>query len=201
MQTDEVIRIFKEKEALLEGHFELASKKHSPYYMQCAKILQYPDLTHQFCAELAKKLLNKKIDIVAGPAIGGIIVAYEMARVLGARAIYAERKEKVLELRRGFEIKEGERMLLVEDVVTTGGSILELVELCQKRGAAIINLASLIDRREGRTSWPFELISLAQVHFPTYEPSECPMCRKGLSILKPGSQKLSRKVQRSSTAP
>ncbi len=201
MQSDEVLKIFKEKEALLEGHFELASKKHSPFYMQCAKILQYPDVTHLFCSELAKKFEKEKIDAVAGPAIGGIIIAYEMAKVLGVRSIYAERKEEVLEFRRGFEIGKNENILLVEDVVTTGGSILELGRLIQKMGANVIGLSSFIDRTEGKISWPFSFKSLAQVHFPTYEQRECPLCQKGVPITKPGSQKLAQKIQHSSTSP
>jgi orotate phosphoribosyltransferase len=189
MESHEILELFKEKSALLEGHFELASKKHSSNYLQCALILQHPDLTNRLCKVIAERFKNK-VDLVAGPAIGGIIIAYEIARILGVRAIYAERKEEALELRRGFEIKNGDRILLVEDVITTGGSVLELASLCERMGGQVVGIATLIDRTGGKNKMPYHLEALVQIDLPTYERDQCPMCRKNLPLVKPGSQKL-----------
>ncbi|MBI1871229.1 MAG: orotate phosphoribosyltransferase [Chlamydiae bacterium] len=190
MDSDVLLKLFRERAALLEGHFELASTWHSPFYLQCARVLQDPDLTHRLCVELIHPFQGQRIDKVVGPAMGGIIIAYETARVLGVQAIYAERKEAVLELRRGFQIEKDENVLLVEDVVTTGGSILELFDLCQNLGAKVVGFASLMDRTGGEFHFPFPLKSLAQVDFPTYEKNQCPLCEKGVPVVKPGSQKI-----------
>lgn len=190
MRQDEILGLFKEKKAFLEGHFELASKKHSSNYLQCALILQYPDLAGRLCSLLAERFKKERIDLVAGPAIGGIIMAYEMARALGVKAVYAERKETTLELRRGFEINSGDRILLVEDVVTTGGSVVELARLCEKRGGIIVGYASLVDRTEGKCNLGFRLESLFKADIPTYEREQCPLCRNVIPLVKPGSQKL-----------
>lgn len=193
MTSDEILEIFKEKQALLEGHFELASKKHSPNYLQCAKILQYPLLAQKFCQLMAVEYQEDHIDVVAGPAIGGIIIAYELARALKTRAIYAERKQESLEFRRGFELKANERVLLVEDVITTGGSIIELADLCKKEGAFIAGCASFIDRRDeikAQEKFPYDLKSLVKIKIPAYAKDQCPLCRNSVPIVKPGSQKL-----------
>jgi orotate phosphoribosyltransferase len=194
MNQSDVLEFYKQKSALLEGHFELASKKHSSHYLQSALILQYPDLTHQLCEALAKKFQGRTIDVVAGPAIGGIIIAYELARILKVRAVYAERKEEKLELRRGFSIRKGERVLLVEDVITTGGSVMELADLCVLHGAEIAGCATLIDRSCGKHGIKYFFQSLVQADFPTYEREHCPLCQKGVSVVKPGSQKIAGKV-------
>lgn len=194
MNQNDVLNAYKEKSALLEGHFELASKKHSGHYLQSALILQFPDLTHQLCEILAGKFQGRNIDVVAGPAIGGIIIAYEMARILKVRAVYAERKVEKLELRRGFSIRKGEKVLLVEDVITTGGSIMELADLCNSHEAEIAGCATLIDRSCGKHGIKYNLESLVQTDFPTYEREHCPLCQKGLPVVKPGSQKLAGKV-------
>ncbi|MBI1883378.1 MAG: orotate phosphoribosyltransferase [Chlamydiae bacterium] len=184
-----LLKLFKEKEALLEGHFELASGKHSAFYLQCARLLQYPDIAHSLCQRLALRFSAKEVDGVMGPAMGGIIIAYEMGRILGKRAIYAERKEAALELRR-FEIKKGERILLVEDVVTTGGSILELAHLCENLGAHVLGFATWVDRTGGKIEWPFRLEALIHADFPTYDRSKCPLCQEGKPVTKPGSQRI-----------
>ena len=190
MEQDEILKIFKEKRALLEGHFELASGKHSANYLQCARILQYPDLAEKLCKILVDRLQKKKIDLVVGPAIGGIIIAYQIAKILGVKAIYAERKDERLELRRGFEIQPGEKILLVEDVVTTGGSIVELAELCKNLQGEVMAFGSLVDRTGGAATLPFPLISLVKADFPTHGRHECPLCQKGIPVVKPGSQKI-----------
>lgn len=194
MQPNEILKLFKDKSALLEGHFELASQKHSPFYLQCALILQYPEHTAALCKILADHYRKDSIDVVAGPAIGGIILAYALAEALGVRSIYAERKEQALELRRGFEIKKGGRILLVEDVITTGGSILELASLCETKGAAIVGFASLVNRSGGVFKSAYPLKALLEVDFPTYERRNCPLCRQGIPATKPGSQKRVKEV-------
>jgi orotate phosphoribosyltransferase len=147
-------------------------------------------LTNRLCQYIAGRFRDIRIDVVAGPAIGGVILAYEIARILGVRSIYAERKEAVLELRRGFQINNGERVLLVEDVITTGGSVLELASLCEGVGGKVIAVASLVDRTGGKHNMPYPFEALVQIDLPAYEREQCPLCRENVPLVKPGSQKL-----------
>jgi orotate phosphoribosyltransferase len=187
--TDKYLETFIEARALLEGHFILTSGLHSPRYLQCAQVCQDPKLTARMCKVLAKKLKDFEIETVIGPAMGGIIVAYEMARALKARGIFAERKEKQMELRRGFVIRPGERVLLVEDVVTTGGSSKEVREVVEAAGGVVVAVASLVDRTSGRDpEFGVPFFSLLKIDVPTYEPADCPLCREGLPLVKPGSR-------------
>lgn len=189
MATDKYLETFIEARALLEGHFILTSGLHSPRYLQCAQVCQDPKLTARMCKVLAKKLKDFEIETVIGPAMGGIIVAYEMARALKARGIFAERKEKQMELRRGFVIRPGERVLLVEDVVTTGGSSKEVREVVEAAGGVVVAVASLVDRTSGRDpEFGVPFFSLLKIDVPTYEPADCPLCREGLPLVKPGSR-------------
>ena len=142
ISSEEVLKIFKETGALLEGHFLLSSGLHSPRYFQCAKVLQYPEYSELLCRQIARHFYTSEIELVVSPAIGGIIVGYEVARQLEARNIFAERESGVMKLRRGFEIKSGERVLVCEDVVTTGGSVFEVIELVKNAGGKLLGVSS-----------------------------------------------------------
>ncbi|MDI6786188.1 MAG: orotate phosphoribosyltransferase [bacterium] len=189
LENDEILEIFKNCQAILEGHFLLSSGLHSPKYIQCAKLLQYPDKAALVCNDLAKKVRDLKVDVVVGPAMGGIIVAHEVAKSLGVRAIFAERENSKMSLRRGFSINEGERVLIVEDVITTGGSILEVANLIKDLRGRVISLASLIDRSNNK-EFGFPTVSLLKIEVNTYGRENCPLCQKGLSLVKPGSKKI-----------
>lgn len=186
---DDLLKTFREKEALLEGHFGLTSGKHSPVYLQCAQVLQYPEIARTIGRELAE-LAGEGIDLVVSPAIGGIVIGQETAYFLGARAIFTERVEGKMALRRGFEVKPGERVLAVEDVVTTGGSIREAAHLALEEGGDLVATASIVhryvDEPVGPTDSPH--YSLLQVHAPAYEPESCPQCVEGIPVEKPGSR-------------
>ena len=172
---------------LQEGHFLLSSGNHSDKYLQCAKLLQYPqenDLVSQGIAQLFK---DEQINLVIGPALGGITLAYEVGRALGTRAIFAERKDGIMQIRRGFNVEAGENVLVVEDVVTTGGSVLEVIDLLKEIGANVIGVASIIDRSAKDIDFPCPFKSLLKMEIKVYPPEECPLCAQSLPIDKPGS--------------
>ncbi len=183
--------ILKKTNALLEGHFVLSSGLHSEKYLQCALILQYPDYAEELCRQLAKEIKkkHKKIDLVASPALGGVVVGYELARALGVRSIFTERKEGQMLLRRNFEIKKGEKAIVCEDVVTTGGSTKEVMDIVTSQGGETLAVASLVNR-SGREDvfGKIPLFSLYQINIQTYQPQECPLCKKGIPVTKPGSK-------------
>ncbi|MCX5655876.1 MAG: orotate phosphoribosyltransferase [Planctomycetota bacterium] len=182
-----VLKDFREAGALLEGHFLLTSGLHSPKYLQCAQVMQNPALAERLCAQLARALDANRIECVVGPAIGGILVAYELARALGVRTIYAERQDGKMTLRRGFAVRPGERILLCEDVVTTGGSLLEVRDLVTAAGGQVVAVASLVDRTSGRDAGlGLRLTSLLKIDVPAYPAEECPMCRAGQPLVSPG---------------
>ena len=200
MASSELIKVFSDCGGLLKGHFGLTSGRHSSIYLQCALVLQYPDIARRIgiqLAEMARETFvgagQREIDTVISPAVGGIVIGQEVAAGLGARAIFSERVDGRMELRRGFNIEEGERLLAVEDVVTTGGSIRETVELALERGGAVVGTASLVHRYTEEPVNPtnFPHLSLIPVHAPAYDPSDCPMCREGNPLEKPGSRHLS----------
>lgn len=190
MTKEEVLNILREKEAMLEGHFLLTSGRHSDRYMQCAKLFQYADVAEQICAELASKFGDEKIDVVVGPAIGGIIMAYEMSRQLGVKNIFAERENGAMTLRRGFEVKKGERVLVCEDVVTTGGSVKEVISLLQQAGAEVVGVGSVVDRSNGKVDFGVPFHAVLSMEVVSYEPEDCPICKTGKPLVKPGSRKL-----------
>ena len=194
MTEKEVLTIFKNEKAYLSGHFLLSSGLHSPNYMQCALLLQKPWIAEQLCRELAKKLKGIKIDIIIGPALGGILVAHEMGRALKVRSIFAERVEGEFMLRRGFELKKNEHVLVVEDVITTGKSSREVIELVTRTGAKTTAVASLVDRtgiEGGMSLFDQDFYSLLKIDIQTYKPELCPLCRQGKAALtKPGSRGL-----------
>ena len=190
MTQDEVLNIFKKSNALLEGHFLLTSGLHSDRYLQCALVLQHPEQALEFGAALAAKLfaLAEKPDFVIAPAVGGILVAHEAARAAGVRALFAERQEGVLKLRRGFEIHPGEKAWVVEDVVTTGGSTKETMDVVTKAGGVVLAAGSLIDRSGGRAELGVPREALAVLNVPTFTAEKCPLCKAGSQAIKPGSR-------------
>ncbi len=194
MTQEEVLKIFKEKNALLEGHFKLSSGLHSEKYLQCALILQYPDIAEKLAKALAKEFMKEKIDVVVGPALGGITLAYEVARQLGVRGIFTERQDGPhagagkMVLRRGFCVKNKERVLVAEDVVTTGLSTNEVIEAIKAQGGIVIGVASIIDRSAGAVKFSASFKSLARINIKTYDEKDCPLCKKGIPAVKPGSR-------------
>jgi len=174
--------------ALLEGHFRLTSGLHSPGYLQCALVLQHPREAERCGALLAERVRGLGPQAVLSPALGGIVIGHEVARALGVRAIFAERHEGKLTLRRGFTIAPGERVLVVEDVVTTGGSTRETIEVARAAGAAVLGAAAIIDRSGGNQGLDVPFEALATVSLPTYAPESCPLCASGIPVVKPGSR-------------
>ncbi|HEY9855247.1 MAG TPA: orotate phosphoribosyltransferase [Stenomitos sp.] len=173
--------------ALHTGHFELSSGLHSGEYFQCARLLQHPVQATWACRELADRL-PVAVDVVVGPALGGVIVAYEMARALGVRALFTERKDGVMQLRRGFELAPGERVLLVEDVVTTGLSAREAAACVEALGGQVVAFASLVDRSGGAVEFPAPYHALLSLRVEAHRPDECPHCQEGMPLVKPGSR-------------
>lgn len=189
MTQDRILAILKETGAYLQGHFKLSSGLHSDTYIQCAQLLQYPWLAQDLVGALADALPDKEVDVVVGPAIGGILVAYEMGRALHKPAIFAERQDGQMTLRRGFHVAPGTKCLVTEDVLTTGGSAQEVVDLLQGLGAEVVGAASLIDRTAGnrlKLQVPFQ--SLVVVEAQTFEPASCPLCQAGQAVEQPGSR-------------
>jgi orotate phosphoribosyltransferase len=188
MTEEEILKLFTDTGVLKSGHFLLTSGRHSESYMQCAQLLQYPDAAEKACRQLAQSLMGLQIDTVIGPAIGGILVSYEVARALKTRAIFAERQDGVMTLRRGFEIKTKEKVLVVEDVVTTGGSVKEVISLVQSLGAEVVAVGALVDRSGGRVDFGVPAHYLISLEIPSYTPEDCPLCKKGIPAVKPGSR-------------
>ena len=183
-----ILNIFKESGALLEGHFRLTSGKHSARYIQCAQVLQHPALAGQLGEELAAKWRDTGVETVIGPALGGIIVAHEVARALGCRALFTERENSVMKLRRGFNLKPGEKVLAVEDVITTGGSVREVLQVVRELGATPLGVAGLVDRSGGQADFGLPFTALLKLNVEAYAPEDCPLCAQGLPAVKPGSR-------------
>ncbi len=190
MDKDTAIQMFKDSGALLEGHFKLTSGLHSPQYFQCAKVLQYPAYAERLCQVIADHFKDLNVDCVISPAIGGIVAGQEVGRLLGRRAIFAERQEAEMVLRRGFEINPGERVLAVEDVVTTGGSVKEVIKLAQDLGAEVVGAAFIVDRSSGKADFDVPFFSVFEMDVVTYQPGSCSLCEQGLDVVKPGSRKV-----------
>lgn len=180
---------FRETGALLEGHFVLSSGLHSAVYLQCALVLQHPREAEVLARRLAEHFRDENIQTVASPAIGGLIIGHEVARAIGARFIWTERENGKMTLRRGFSLTPGERLLVVEDVVTTGGSTRETVEALQASGANVVAAASIIDRSAGKAEVGVPRVSLASLDVPSVDPSVCDACARGEMAVKPGSRK------------
>ena len=183
-----VIDILKESNALLEGHFLLSSGRHSNRYVQCAKLLQYPDKAEKVLKVVADKVRDIDFDVVVGPAMGGIIVAYELGRQLGKPAMFTEREDGAMALRRGFEIKKGQKVLITEDVVTTGKSSKETIKVVESLGGEVVGIACIADRRTCEIGYP--VFSAVELNIESYEEGECPLCKAGIPYIKPGSRKI-----------
>jgi orotate phosphoribosyltransferase len=183
-----VLDRFRRSGALLEGHFRLTSGLHSPGYLQCALVLQHPREAEACGAELAEKLRGLNAQTVLSPALGGIVIGQEVGRALGVRAIFAERHDGALTLRRGFSLEPGETVVVVEDVVTTGGSTRETIEVARAAGARVIGAGAIIDRSVDGQKLDVPFHALARFSLPTYEPASCPLCASGQPVVKPGSR-------------
>lgn len=189
LNKTEILKMFKDTGALLQGHFLLTSGRHSAQYMQCAQVLQYPKKASLLGKELAAAFDGCEIDTVIGPAMGGIIVAHEVGKSLGVKALFCERQDGKMLLRRGFSLAPGERVLVVEDVITTGGSVKEVIEIVKQAGAIPVGVGVLVDRSGGRADFDgLPLASLLQMNIETYEPENCPLCNQGIPAEKPGSR-------------
>ncbi|MDQ3634292.1 MAG: orotate phosphoribosyltransferase [Acidobacteriota bacterium] len=188
MNSEQILDKFRDTNALLEGHFILSSGLHSPKYLQCALALQYPSDAAKYGKAIAENFKDAGIETVASPAIGGLIIGYEVAKALNIRFIWTERKEGIMTLRRGFAITKDEKILSVEDVITTGGSIKECIEVLQENGGNVTNAASIIDRSGGKADVGVPRISLVELDVPSYNVEDCPMCAEGTKAVKPGSR-------------
>lgn len=189
LSEQELITLLRETNALIDGHFLLSSGLHSDSYVQCALLLKDPKISEKVCADLADKFRNENIDLVVGPALGGVIVAYEVARQLGVPNIFAERENGQMALRRGFSVEKGQRILIIEDVITTGGSSQEVVELLESKGAEVVAVGSIIDRSKDAVKLTVPFRSLLKLDIKTYPKEECPLCAKGEEITQLGSRK------------
>jgi orotate phosphoribosyltransferase len=188
LSSNDVLERFRRAGALLDGHFRLTSGLHSPGYLQCALVLQHPREAEACGAAIAAQVGGLGVQTVLSPALGGIVIGQEVGRALGVRAIFAERQDGRLTLRRGFTLTPGEKVLVVEDVVTTGGSTRETIEVARAAGAEVVAAASIIDRSGGAQQLDVPYHALASIALPTYEAEQCPMCAAGKPVLKPGSR-------------
>ena len=188
MTTDSVLDRFRRVGALLDGHFRLTSGLHSPGYLQCALVLQHPAEAEACGAAIADRVRSLGADVVLSPALGGIVIGQEVGRALGVRAIFAERQDGALTLRRGFSLAPGEKVLVVEDVVTTGGSTQETIDVARAAGAGVVGAAAIIDRSDGKQRIDVPFHALATIALPTYGAESCPLCAEGKPVVKPGSR-------------
>jgi orotate phosphoribosyltransferase len=188
MTERQVLDLFRQAGALLEGHFKLSSGLHSDRYLQSALVLQHPDFAEQLGRALGARTAHLQPTAVLSPALGGIVIGQEVGRALHVRALFAERQDGALALRRGFTLAADDRVLVVEDVITTGGSTRETIAVAEAAGAQVVGAASIIDRGSEATRLDVPLQSLVRMHVSAYEPASCPLCAKGLPVVKPGSR-------------
>lgn len=189
MDNIDVKGLLQEAQGLLSGHFCLTSGLHSDTYFQCAKLYQYPDIVETLGKELAKKLENIEFDTIVAPAIGAIIFGYETAKQAKKRNLFVERKDDIMQLRRGYSLKKGERVVIIEDVITTARTIFETMEALKEFECEIAGVGCIVDRTQGKLKDKFEIYSLLQSAPVTYEPQDCPLCAQGIELVKPGSRK------------
>jgi len=189
LEPEKVIDEFKKTGALLEGHFQLTSGLHSTVYLQCALVLQFPEKAETFGRAIAERFKTAGIQLVASPAIGGIVIGHEVARALGAPFVWTEREAGEMTLRRGFTVSGGEKTLVVEDVITTGGSTRETIEALQRAGADVVAAASIIDRSGGNAEVGVPRVALATLKVLSVEPGNCDACKLGDAAVKPGSRR------------
>jgi len=190
MENKNILDIFLETNALLNGHFLLTSGKHSNQYFQCAQVLQHPKHTTTICSVIADFFKGYEINTVIAPAMGGIIVGQEVARQLNKRSIFTEREDKKMMLRRGFTIKPGENILVCEDVVTTGGSVFEVINIVKELGGNVVGVGVIVDRSNGKVDFGVPQVATLQLEVVTYQPEDCPLCRDNIPVVKPGSRKI-----------
>jgi orotate phosphoribosyltransferase len=188
MTRDELMTLFRRSGALLEGHFRLSSGLHSSGYLQCALVLQHPRDADALGREIANRTRDLGAMVVLSPALGGVVIGQEVGRALAVRAIFAERQDGALMLRRGFALAETDRVLVIEDVLTTGKSTRETIQVARAAGAQVVGVASIVDRSGGSLEFDVPFVSLLDVSLPVYEPGVCPLCAKGVAIVKPGSR-------------
>ena len=188
MTRDELLELYRRSGALLEGHFRLTSGLHSPGYLQCALVLQHPQHAEAVGRAIADRVRGVRADVVLSPALGGVVIGQEVGRALGVRAIFAERQDGKLALRRGFTLATTDRVLVVEDVMTTGGSTRETIEVAKAAGGQVVGAASIVDRSGGTIRFDVPFTALLEIALPTYDPEQCPLCAQGLPVVKPGSR-------------
>ena len=188
IDNEELIDIMTHSKALLNGHFQLRSGLHSDCFFQAALLLQYPDLAKKTCRQMAKFFTNQQVDCVISPAVGGLIVGHELARALGVRAIFADKEDDQLILKRGFTIKPGEKVLVAEDVITRGGRVQQTIDLARSLGAEVVGVGVIVDRSGGMAKFDVPHYSLLQLKLETYEPETCPLCKQGIALDRPGSK-------------
>lgn len=191
MTEQEVKQLLIDTQAILEGHFLLTSGLHSPMYVEKFNVLQHPKYTEALCKELAERFRDQNVELVIGPMTGGILLAHEVGKALGTRAIFTEREKGVMTLRRGFRIEPGTRVLIVEDIVTTGGSVQEVVNVVNQSGGEIVGVGLLVNRSGGKAEFgvPHEKVqALLNLEVPTYKPEECPLCKDGVTMTERGSK-------------
>ncbi|MBD5086343.1 MAG: orotate phosphoribosyltransferase [Clostridiales bacterium] len=194
LTQEQALNCYKQTGAILKGHFKLTSGRHSDTYMQSAKLFIDTKQSEIVCKALAEKLAGEKIDLVVSPAVGGILMGYEVARQLGVPNIFAERENGEMTLRRGFSVEKGAKVVVVEDVVTTGGSVKEVVKLVQGLGAEVVAVASLVDRSNGAVDFGVKYVNLISMEVVSYDPEECPLCKEGkIELVKPGSRQIFKK--------
>jgi orotate phosphoribosyltransferase len=191
MKQEDVLKLFEDTGALLNGHFELRSGLHSNRFFQCAHLLENPRVAAQLCGALVEKLKSEladlQIDTVIAPAMGGITIGHEVARSLGVRFIFVEKEDNQLKLRR-FKIREGERFMIAEDVVTRGGRVQETVDIVEANGGVVAAIGILVNRSGGKAAFEAPLVSLLDIEPVTYDPADCALCREGLKLVHPGSK-------------
>jgi orotate phosphoribosyltransferase len=185
-----ILEIFEKSGALLKGHFLLTSGRHSNVYFQCAKVLQYPGYSEKICGLIAEHYRTSDIDTVISPAIGGIVVGQEVSRQLNKKSIFAEREDKNLTLRRGFSLEKGEKVLVCEDVVTTGGSVFEVIDIIKNYGAEVVGVGYIVDRSNGKINFGYPQFSTIKLDAVSFSADECPYCKDKVELIKPGSRKI-----------
>jgi orotate phosphoribosyltransferase len=195
MTRDALLDLYRQSGALLDGHFRLTSGLHSPGYLQCALVLQHPQHAEALGRAIADRVRDLHPTVVLSPALGGVVIGQEVGRALGVRAIFAERQDGKLVLRRGFTLEPADRVLVVEDVMTTGGSTRETIEVAKAAGGQVVGTASIVDRspsagsgQTGSLQFDVPFVTLLRIDLPTYDPDQCPLCGEGLAVVKPGSR-------------
>ena len=186
--SNEVLELLEKTEGVLQGHFCLTSGLHSDIYFQCAKLYQYPDIVEKIAKKLAETLKEVEFDTIVAPAIGALIIGYETAKQSGKRNLFVERKDGVMQLRRGYQLSKGEKIVIIEDVITTAKTIKETIEATKEYGVEVAAVGCIVDRTCGKTG--LNIKSLMQIEPVTYEPENCPLCKQGVPLVKPGSREV-----------